>query len=130
MIHFRKSLDLWDSNFGMSSRPQLTRNKKNTGAWRSLQRVEAALQQGNKVYSNVTGNTQVFLISIPSKLPTGRTISSPGSCILLSGVIVIYQLFILEYIQTFVAFMFNSLLISLWYVCRCIYINIIKYICI
>ncbi len=40
MIHFRKPLDFWASNFGMSSRPQLTRNeKKKPSARRSLQQV-------------------------------------------------------------------------------------------
>ena len=68
MIHFRRPLDFWAPNFGMSSRHQLTRNEKH---WRTQitttgcmgADVEAALQKDRKVCSNVS--TQGFFISIP-----------------------------------------------------------------
>ena len=90
MIHVWKPLDFWVFNFGMSSHLSSQKTKKH---WRTEipttgrmgTDFEAALQQGNKVCSNVS--TQVVLISIPPKLPTGRPFSSAGSPMLFSGFI-------------------------------------------
>ena len=64
-IHLWVCLGFWASNFGMSSGPQLTRNEKH---WRMEITTtgcmgadfEAALQQGNKVSSNVNTKTSSF----------------------------------------------------------------------
>ena len=114
MIHFRKPLDFWASHFGMSSRPQLTRNEKH---WRTQITTTGCMGadfEGNKVCSNVI--RQVFLISIlsiPSTLSTGRPFSSAGSCSLFNGFNVIYKIVMSEYIKTFLVFVFKSLLVPL-----------------